>query len=142
MAERFAPGFHYACRGRASPPPEGNEQTGNRDRDNVGNDMDREARDAFQNLAEGQHHVAIVLQQLSDTLQHISVPGDRDRGSRGALVGSHRSKIVDRQETRDDPTGTRDRPLCPTFLRPEDNTISVESEPSPFVDDMVAHYAE
>lgn len=44
--------------------------------------------------------------------------------------------------TRDDPTGTRDRPLCPTFLRPEEDVVSVDSEPGPFVDDMVAHYAE
>lgn len=58
--------------------------------------MDREVRDTFRNLADGQHHVATVLQQLSDTLQRMNVPGNHDRGTRDASIGSHRSRIVDR----------------------------------------------
>lgn len=43
---------------------------------------------------------------------------------------------------RDDHIGSYDKSLCPTFLRPELDTVSVEIEPTPFVDDMVAHFIE
>lgn len=82
---RFVPGMHYTRRGRNSSPregefevqfgsdgsPGGSSGTGLRPTDA---EVDRDALQAFRNIAVGQQQMTDVLQQLSNSLQQIALP--------------------------------------------------------------------
>lgn len=58
----FIPDIHYTCRGRNSPPSEGDIDIqfgtmGNRNNGNTSNDEERKARDLSMNIADGQHEL-------------------------------------------------------------------------------------
>ena len=110
----------YTCKDRASPLGEGGIAI------QFGTMGEREARDLFRNIADGQCEFTVgvsirLLMYCNNSLRYYNafryLEIDMSNGS--VYVSTHRSKTDYGPGYRENLIGTHDRPLLPTFPRPK-----------------------